>query len=126
MRRNGNRSSGPRRPGRSEEPGEPECGDPAQRKPCKGSRIDIVEKICSWSDVPIIILSIQSDEDTKVRMLKLGADHYVVKPFRVAELAARCEVALRRYHKSEDRNPVVRTAGLAVDVVTRSVVLSGR
>jgi DNA-binding response OmpR family regulator len=94
--------------------------------PTRGSRIDIVEKICSWSDVPIIILSIQSDDDTKVRMLKLGADHYVVKPFRVAELAARCEVALRRYHKSEDRNPVVRTAGLAVDVVTRSVVLSGR
>jgi two-component system KDP operon response regulator KdpE len=85
--------------------------------------IDVLESVRAWSNVPIIVLSIESAEDQKVMLLKLGADDYIVKPFGIAELAARCEAALRRYHKGADKNPIVRSGDLVVDLVSRSVVV---
>ena len=61
---------------------------------------EVLERIRSWSNVPVIILSIHADEQEKVRLLKLGADDYVVKPFGIAELLARSEAALRRQLRS--------------------------
>jgi two-component system, OmpR family, KDP operon response regulator KdpE len=87
------------------------------------SGIEVLKSIRAWSNVPIIVLSIDSAEEQKVMLLKLGADDYVVKPFGIPELAARCEAALRRYHKSTDKNPIVRTGELVVDLVSRSVTL---
>jgi two-component system KDP operon response regulator KdpE len=84
--------------------------------------VEVLESVRAWSNVPIIVLSIDSAEEQKVMLLKLGADDYIVKPFGIAELAARCEAALRRYHKSEDKSPIVRTGPLVVDLVLRSVV----
>jgi two-component system KDP operon response regulator KdpE len=84
---------------------------------------EILERIRSWSNVPIIILSVESSEEQKVRLLKLGADDYVVKPFGIAELLARSESALRRYFKSTTENSVVMAGPLSVDLVTRSVLL---
>ena len=57
---------------------------------------EVVERIRSWSSVPIIVLSVRSAEAEKVRLLEAGADDYVVKPFGMAELLARVRVALRR------------------------------
>ena len=85
---------------------------------------DILERIRSWSNVPIIILSVQSDEEEKVQLLRLGADDYVVKPFGIAELLARSEAALRRYFKSKTENPVVITGPLSVDLVNRIASLN--
>jgi two-component system, OmpR family, KDP operon response regulator KdpE len=87
------------------------------------SGIEVLVSVRAWSNVPIIVLSIDSAEEQKVMLLKLGADDYIVKPFGIAELAARCEAALRRYHKSADKNPIVRTGDLVVDLVSRSVTL---
>jgi two-component system, OmpR family, KDP operon response regulator KdpE len=87
---------------------------------------EVLERIRSWSSVPIIILSIQSDEQEKVRLLRLGADDYVVKPFGISELLARGEAALRRQLRSTDRDPVVRAGPLSIDLVSRVVTLDGR
>jgi two-component system, OmpR family, KDP operon response regulator KdpE len=87
------------------------------------SGIEELESVRAWSNVPVIVLSIESSEEQKVILLKLGADDYTVKPFGIAELAARCEAALRRYHKSADKNPIVRTGSLVVDLVSRSVTI---
>jgi two-component system, OmpR family, KDP operon response regulator KdpE len=87
------------------------------------SGVEVLESIRAWSNVPVIVLSINSEVEQKVLLLKLGADDYVVKPFGIAELAARCEAAPRRYHKSEDKNPIVQTGALVVDLVSRSVSL---
>ena len=86
---------------------------------------EILERLRSWSNVPIIILSVESSEEQKVRLLKMGADDYVVKPFGIAELLARSEAALRRYFKSSTENSVVVAGPLSVDLVTRSVSLNG-
>jgi two-component system, OmpR family, KDP operon response regulator KdpE len=85
--------------------------------------IEVLESVRAWSNVPIIVLSIEAAEEQKVMLLKLGADDYIVKPFGIAELAARCEAALRRYHKSADKNPIVRSGDLVVDLVSRSVMI---
>src|SRR6204780_4408673 len=85
---------------------------------------EVLERIRSWSNVPIIILSVVSSEDEKVRLLQAGADDYVVKPFGMAELLARSEAALRRYFTSATENPVVVSGPLSIDLVTRTVSLN--
>jgi two-component system, OmpR family, KDP operon response regulator KdpE len=88
--------------------------------------VEVLRTIRSWSNVPVIVLSIQVDEEQKVHLLRSGADDYMIKPFGIAELAARCEAALRRYHKAVDKDPVVRTGPLSIDLVNRAVTLDGR
>src|SRR5262249_5185302 len=82
---------------------------------------DILDRIRSWSDVPIIVLSSVADESEKVRLLRMGADDYVVKPFSVAELLARSDAVLRRNLRSTNRQPVVRVGALSIDLVSRVV-----
>jgi two-component system, OmpR family, KDP operon response regulator KdpE len=90
------------------------------------SGIEVLQTIRSWSNVPVIVLSIQAEEHHKVHFLRSGADDYMAKPFGIAELAARCELALRRYHKAVDKDPVVRTGPLTIDLVSRAVTLDSR
>jgi two-component system, OmpR family, KDP operon response regulator KdpE len=85
---------------------------------------EVLERLRSWSNVPIIILSVVSGEDEKVRLLQAGADDYVVKPFGMAELLARSEAALRRYFKTATENPVVMAGPLSVDLASRMVSLN--
>jgi len=84
----------------------------------------VLEQIRSWSNVPIIILSVESNEMEKVRLLQLGADDYVVKPFGIAELIARSKAALRRYFKGPTANPVVVAGPLSIDLVARAASLN--
>ena len=67
---------------------------------------EVVERIRSWSTVPIIVLSVRSSEAQKVRLLEIGADDYVVKPFGIAELLARVRVALRRQSRAASARAV--------------------
>ena len=85
---------------------------------------EVLERLRSWSNVPVIVLSVMSDENEKVRLLQAGADDYVVKPFGMAELLARSEAALRRSFKSATENPVVVAGPLSVDLVGRTVSLN--
>ena len=85
---------------------------------------EVLERLRSWSNVPIIILSVVSSEDEKVRLLQAGADDYVVKPFGMAELLARSEAALRRYYKTATENPIVVAGPLSIDLVARTVSLN--
>jgi two-component system, OmpR family, KDP operon response regulator KdpE len=89
------------------------------------SGIEVLERIRSWSTVPVIVLSVETDEEQKVRLLKGGADDYVVKPFGIAEFLARCEAKLRRYDKDADCSPIVRTGPLTIGLASRAVVLDG-
>jgi len=85
----------------------------------------IVERLRSWSSVPIIVLSVRSSEAEKVRLLELGADDYVVKPFGMSELLARARAALRRQQGSIVGEPVVRVGPLAIDFARRAVTRDG-
>ena len=56
----------------------------------------MIRRQTATANVPIIIVSARSDEVDRILGLEMGADDYVVKPFSLKELAARCRVALRR------------------------------
>jgi two-component system, OmpR family, KDP operon response regulator KdpE len=85
----------------------------------------IVERLRSWSNVPIIVLTVRSREREKVRLLELGADDYVVKPFGIGELIARARAALRpRVAAASD--PVVRIGPLEINLATRSGTIDGK
>jgi len=86
---------------------------------------DLLEQIRSWSNVSIIVLSTEANELEKVRLLRLGADDYVVKPFGMLELLARSEAILRRQPTSANRPSDVRVGDLSLDLVTRAVSVAG-
>jgi len=85
----------------------------------------IVERVRSWSAVPIIVLSVRAHEDEKVRLLELGADDYVVKPFGMAELLARARAALRRHSRGAAGEPAVKVGPLTIDLAARTVSVDG-
>ena len=87
---------------------------------------EVLERLRSWSSVPLIVLSVRSNEAEKVRLLSAGADDYVVKPFGMAELLARAHAAMRRQVRAANDEPVVRAGPLAIDLAARMVTLSGQ
>jgi two-component system phosphate regulon response regulator PhoB len=67
----------------------------------------MIRRQTATAHVPVIIVSARSEEVDRVLGLEMGADDYVVKPFSLKELGARCRVALRR---AEDAPPAQRQA----------------
>lgn len=57
---------------------------------------DLIVKIRSWSNLPILVLSGRTELDRKLSALKSGADDYISKPFEIDEVIARVEAVLRR------------------------------
>ena len=58
--------------------------------------VEVIRRIRSWSNMPIIVISARSEDTDKIDALDAGADDYLTKPFSVAELLARLRVTLRR------------------------------
>ena len=58
--------------------------------------VEIIRKVRTWSNVPIIVISARSEDSDKIGALDSGADDYLTKPFSVEELLARLRVTQRR------------------------------
>jgi len=88
----------------------------------------LCRRLRSLSSVPVIVLSVKGEEQTKVEALDAGADDYVTKPFGMDELLARIRATLRRApEQSEDSEPsTIETGNFRVNLETREVTVSGR
>jgi two-component system, OmpR family, KDP operon response regulator KdpE len=75
----------------------------------------VIKRVRSWSEVPIIVLSVRDGQHDKVDAFDAGADDYVTKPFGIPELLARMR-AVRRRAEGDRRPPVVRFGELEVDL----------
>ena len=84
------------------------------------------QQLRGLSTVPIIVLSVKSDEATKVEALDTGADDYVTKPFGMSELLARVRAALRRSPESSEDETVIGEGDFSVDLATRTVEVAGK
>jgi two-component system KDP operon response regulator KdpE len=89
-----------------------------------GSGVDVCRELRGWTKVPILVLSVVSEEREKVAALDAGADDYVTKPFGIDELLARLRAALRRVVPSGE--PVLTVGELAIDLERRLVSVRGR
>lgn len=66
--------------------------------------VEVIEKIRTFSAVPIIIVSARTDNEDKITALDAGADDYLTKPFNTEELLARIRVAMRHKNHSNESN----------------------
>jgi DNA-binding response OmpR family regulator len=89
------------------------------------SGYDLCRAIRKDSATPIIFLSARAEESDRVKGLELGADDYVVKPFNLAELAARVKAVLRRA-TGEPVKEVVERGSLVIDPRSHEVKLDGK
>ncbi|MFC2067030.1 response regulator transcription factor [Chloroflexota bacterium] len=63
--------------------------------------LEVLKQIRSFSNVPIIIVTVRGNEDDQAKGLEMGADDYIVKPFKPRDLIARVNAVLRRSSISE-------------------------
>ncbi len=79
------------------------------------------------SSVPVIMLTVKSDEADRIKGLDLGADDYVTKPFSPRELSSRIRAVLRRIEPSKpsDGTPLVIDEDLSIDFPRRAVIVRG-
>jgi len=85
--------------------------------------IEVLRQVRAWSSVPIIVLSVLADEQTKVDALDAGADDYLTKAFGMDELVARIRVALRHAGGTDPTAPIFRTGQLIIDFERRRVTV---
>ena len=83
---------------------------------------EVCAQLRTWTQTPIIVLSVRDSERDKVRALDKGADDYLTKPFGIEELLARVRVALRHSVQSRGSKDVVITAGKVVIDLARHIV----
>jgi DNA-binding response OmpR family regulator len=84
----------------------------------------ICARIREFSDTPIILLTVRSDEDDIVHGLEVGADDYILKPFSPRQLAARVQAVLRRVGKAA-ASAAYEMDGLLFEPGRREVKLMG-
>lgn len=89
--------------------------------------LELVRQIRKMSSVPIIVLSADGSDLRKVGALELGADDYVTKPFSLAELVARINVALRHHRQTAlDSASVIKINSLCIDVAEHRCTIDAR
>ena len=86
---------------------------------------EVIRRLRTWSDLPVIVLSVREEGTDKIGALDAGADDYVTKPFDVDELLARMRATLRRVHPDDGASPVVTFGSLRVDLARRLVTIDG-
>jgi two-component system KDP operon response regulator KdpE len=91
--------------------------------------LDVIRRVRAFlAAAPIIVVSAQGDEETKVTALDLGADDYVEKPFALPELLARVRVGLRHAERAAgavEESAVLARGPLRIDIAERRVTLRG-
>ena len=80
--------------------------------------VDVILKIRSWTNTPIIVISARSEDSDKIEALDAGADDYLTKPFSIEELLARLRATQRRLavmHSSSPADSTFTNGNLHID-----------
>lgn len=80
-----------------------------------GNGFELCKYIKQKLDVPVIFLTAQDEETSVVVGLDMGADDYIVKPFRTRELISRINSVLRRYDKNIEKASIVQYKNIKID-----------
>jgi len=90
--------------------------------------LEVLEEIRTFSDVPILIVSIRHDDLNRVKGLEMGADDYIIKPFSRTELLARIRAVLRRtgHPALWSHEGIIGGPGLTIDLASRKLLRNGK
>ena len=92
--------------------------------------VEVIKKIRTWSNMPIIVISARSEDMDKIEALDAGADDYITKPFSVEELLARIRVSQRRLAITQSgkqpETSVFENGGLKIDYTAGCTFLKDR
>ena len=80
-----------------------------------GNGFELCKYIKQKLDIPVIFLTAQDEETSVVIGLDMGADDYIVKPFRTRELISRINSVLRRYDKNIEKASIVQYKNIKID-----------
>jgi two-component system KDP operon response regulator KdpE len=85
--------------------------------------ISVIREIRTWSNIPIIVLSVRNAEEDIVTALDSGADDYLTKPFNTSELLARIRANIRRVQQPNQNN-IFENGNLRIDFSNRVVTFN--
>ena len=91
--------------------------------------IEVIKKVRSFSNIPIIVVSARIDNEDKISALDAGADDYLTKPFNTEELLARIRVAVRRTNYGNEpsvQSNVFENGNLKIDYTSNCVYVDGQ
>jgi two-component system, OmpR family, KDP operon response regulator KdpE len=86
---------------------------------------EVIKRIRSWSDVPVVVLSVREAQRDKVAALDAGADDFVVKPFAIGELMARLRAVGRR-SRTQEGEVTLHYGALELDLSRELATRDGR
>ena len=102
--------------------------------------VEVIKKIRTWSNMPIIVISARSEDTDKIEALDAGADDYITKPFSVREVVARVKANLRKSethydslksshdsdsHKETKKQNTIKIGDLTLDLEKYEVNVNG-
>ena len=93
--------------------------------------VEVIKKIRTWSNMPIIVVSARDHEKDKVEALDMGADDYITKPFGTSELLARIRAAIRHFrgtskNQGEKQKVTFLNGKLVIDYDKHRVYVEGQ
>ncbi len=87
---------------------------------------EVLKRLRSFSNVPVIALTVRGSQEDQVRGLEMGADDYIVKPFKPRDLVARVNAVLRRSHVSDSSTEATVVRGkLTLNLTANEIRIRG-
>lgn len=88
---------------------------------------EILEQLGPDRQLPVIIISAKGEQQTKVAVLRMGADDYITKPFDVEEVSARIDIHLGRYRRVAQPDPIRQLTykDILLNIDTKTVSVNG-
>lgn len=80
--------------------------------------LSVIKELRTWTNIPIIVLSVRNSEEDIVTALDSGADDYLTKPFNTSELIARIRANIRRTQQPDENN-IFKNGNLNIDFSSR-------
>jgi two-component system KDP operon response regulator KdpE len=87
---------------------------------------EVIKQVREWSTLPILVVSVRSDDKDMVKAFDAGADDYVTKPFSTEVLIARIRAAVRRSLQKDSGDTELHVGDIHVDLLKYEVKVRGK
>lgn len=89
---------------------------------------ELIAELRGYSDTPVIVISAKSEMETRLDVLRIGADDYILKPFNLDEVLVRIEVVIRRsgHVLENNKKDVLSYGGIELDISANTATCCGK